>query len=158
MRISDWSSDVCSSDLTPGYAREKQIFTPNLLGGRSAGVQIGEVERIADRFLEIASFIAAGDVGRYQSVESYTERLQTMLGPPGDANSLSTKLDGISAAAIKMTAAGSTSIDQRAFADAVDLGLSKLRRLGEALNQQQRDDAHQRETTNHPPGKATMRE
>src|SRR3546814_5929534 len=46
-----------------------------------------------------------------------------------------------------MTAAGSTSIDQRAFADAVDLGLSELRRLGEDINQLQRDAATEMEST-----------
>src|SRR3546814_19550636 len=63
------------------------------------------------------------------------------------SSDLSTKLDGISAAAIKMTAAGSTSIDKRAFADAVDLGLSELRRLGEDINQLQREAATEMEST-----------
>src|SRR3546814_12249270 len=46
-----------------------------------------------------------------------------------------------------MTAAGSTSIDQRVFADDVDLGLSELRRLGEDINQLQRDAATEMEST-----------
>src|SRR3546814_16615570 len=70
---------------TPGYAREKQIFTPNLLGGRSAGVQIGEVERISGSFLEIPSFIASGYVSRFMRVERYIDSRQTRLVPQGHA-------------------------------------------------------------------------
>src|SRR3546814_16326386 len=51
MRISDWSSDVCSSDLTVGgrYTWEKkrwygrqQPFIPALAGGFDPGLSIGE--------------------------------------------------------------------------------------------------------------------
>src|SRR3546814_2281285 len=51
MRISDWSSDVCSSDLTVGgrYTWEKkrwygrqQTFIPALAGGFDPGLSIGE--------------------------------------------------------------------------------------------------------------------
>src|SRR3546814_12584379 len=52
MRISDWSSDVCSSDLRPytafGYRPDDVI----LLGRESAGVQV-EVHRAADARLVI---------------------------------------------------------------------------------------------------------
>src|SRR3546814_1642036 len=37
MRISDWSSDVCSSDLASGYARERVVFGRPI--GQNQGVQ-----------------------------------------------------------------------------------------------------------------------
>src|SRR3546814_7906496 len=72
MRISDWSSDVCSSDLsgitatqtalqtvssnivnatTPGYTRKTVEFQPRTINGVGAGVEIARVGRDVDEFL-----------------------------------------------------------------------------------------------------------
>src|SRR3546814_19258863 len=64
MRISDWSSDVCSSDLpvvlyffpavfTPGCTIEAHLFAEasddfNKLGARVVGVTAGNIERVAE--------------------------------------------------------------------------------------------------------------
>lgn len=124
---------------TPGYARQRTTLSPMVLGGRTAGVRIGNVERIADKFLEAASFSAAGDVGRFKTISDYSDRLQGVLGQPGDANSLPAKMDAIGGAAVKLTTAGITPVTQRAFVDAVGSGLLELRGLGTDIEKLKQD-------------------
>lgn len=132
-------SNNISNVNTPGYARQKSTFTPMVLGGRTSGVRVGNVERIANKFLETASFSAAGDVGRYGAVSTYAERMQTMLGQPGEPTSLSSKLELITSSAVEMTNPGISSIAQQAFVDAVDAGLMEMKTLGEDIEQLKQD-------------------
>src|SRR3546814_808963 len=44
MRISDWSSDVCSSDLSIGAARKPKVQRQRVQHG--AGIRIGACQRI----------------------------------------------------------------------------------------------------------------
>src|SRR3546814_16811230 len=53
MRISDWSSDVCSSDLTDGEFRENGVEQPDGPGGRVTGVENGTVQR-GDAIVHVA--------------------------------------------------------------------------------------------------------
>lgn len=89
---------------TPGYAREKLAVTTNVVGGRVAGVSVGETGRVADRFLESTVYKRAGDVGRADVTSSYLDRLQSLLGAPGAESGLPARLDAINAAAVAMTA------------------------------------------------------
>src|SRR3546814_10121910 len=61
MRISDWSSDVCSSDLTPKL-RTQAATLQALLQGASAGARAGQDREGALR----QALDAAGLEGRYQ--------------------------------------------------------------------------------------------
>src|SRR3546814_19453014 len=48
MRISDWSSDVCSSDLAEVLGKHAQPLVLTALGGSPGGTVAGEVVRFAD--------------------------------------------------------------------------------------------------------------
>src|SRR3546814_9618195 len=48
MRISDWSSDVCSSDLAEVLGKHAQPLVLTALGGSPGGTVEGEVVRFAD--------------------------------------------------------------------------------------------------------------
>src|SRR3546814_4002674 len=58
MRISDWSSDVCSSDLWPIGDGEAQVDAANALASRSGR----QGRKAVDRHREGRAELAAGDI------------------------------------------------------------------------------------------------
>ncbi len=126
---------------TPGYARQRVGFTPNVLGGRVVGVKADTLERMADRFLEMASFQAAGDVGRLETIEKHLKLLQTQLGQPGASTSLAAKFDRIKAAAVEMTSpsVGPTAI--RAFVNSLESALADMKDLSSSIERTRNDAA-----------------
>lgn len=99
---------------TTGYAREKVNISTSVVGGRVNGVVVGETTRVADRFLEAASYRRAGDVGAAETTSGYLDRLQALLGAPGAESSLTAQLDAISSAGVTLT--GSLAVAQNADA------------------------------------------
>src|SRR3546814_16531442 len=77
MRISDWSSDVCSSDLARELGREHEILAPSLQ--QLAQDRLGLAELIAiGRVDEIAASLGA-------SVANYSGGLRIGALPPAGA-------------------------------------------------------------------------
>jgi len=99
---------------TAGYARERVNVSTNVVGGRVNGVVVGETTRVADRFLEAATYRRAGDVGSAETTAGYLDRLQALLGAPGAESSLTAQLDAISSAGVALT--GSLAVVQNADA------------------------------------------
>lgn len=89
---------------SPGYARQVVSQSPQVLGGRSAGVAVHEPQRIADRFLEQAVFRQSANARSAETRASYLDRLQTLLGPPGASSGISGRMDSIVQQAITLTA------------------------------------------------------
>lgn len=72
---------------TPGYARRVPQLQSSVLAGIGSGVEVGEVRRITDRFLESELLSAAGYSGFYGVQSELHDRLQSALGEPSsDAN------------------------------------------------------------------------
>src|SRR3546814_8490321 len=76
MRISDWSADVCSSDLQPGGLAEN--FLDDVLAkGDGAAVADGDGEAFLYRHLRRAA-VRLGDRGGERS-EEHTSELQSLM-------------------------------------------------------------------------------
>src|SRR3546814_18656834 len=83
MRISDWSSDVCSSDL---YARRQAVVTENPSAGTGyplvrdvkagSGVNVINVLRAYNSFLTNDARTAAGDYGRAEARQGWLTEIQ----------------------------------------------------------------------------------
>jgi len=88
---------------TPGYARTEVALQTSAIGGLGAGVEIGEVRRVADSFLEkeLTRAIAYADYFRAQA--DLHDRLQLSLGKPDSAGSLAGRIDAMFAAFGKAT-------------------------------------------------------
>lgn len=72
---------------TPNYARQVAQLQSSVLAGVGAGVEVGEVQRITDRFLELELLNAAGYTGFFDAQTALHDRLQSALGEPSsDAN------------------------------------------------------------------------
>lgn len=88
---------------TPGYARERSTQTTAVSNGRGTGVAVGQSSRIADRYLENTVYARAGAAERNAVVASFTDRMQGLLGRPGDRFGLPGRISAVMASAAAMT-------------------------------------------------------
>ena len=80
---------------TQGYARrivQEQALT---VGGQLAGVDISDVQRVADQFLAQETLAAQAGSSQYGAENDVFQQLNGLLGQPGDGSALTTKLDNI---------------------------------------------------------------
>ncbi len=73
---------------TPGYARQEVVLSPT-----GAGVEIGEIRRIVDKFLTKELIGASAYDGYYQKQSEIYDRLSSLFGTPDDVLSLNSKID-----------------------------------------------------------------
>src|SRR6476661_6650313 len=73
---------------TPGYARERVPLQTGVTAGQVTGVRAQEAVRVADRFLEATVYRRAGEWGQAEAVANTLDRLQALLGAPGDSGGL----------------------------------------------------------------------
>ncbi|WP_338502741.1 flagellar basal body rod C-terminal domain-containing protein [Sphingomonas kaistensis] len=114
---------------TPGYARERVPLETGVTAGRVSGVRALEAIRVADRFLESTVYRRASDWGQAEAVAGSLDRLQALLGAPGDDSGLPARLDAIGAAAVAMTGAAGSEPTVRGFVTSVGQALSALQTL-----------------------------
>lgn len=114
---------------TPGYARERVPLQTGVTAGQVSGVRAAEAMRVADRFLESTVYRRASDWGQAEAVANSLDRLQSLLGAPGDSSGLPARLDAIGAAAVAMTGAAGSEATVRGFVGAVGQALSSLQTL-----------------------------
>lgn len=95
---------------TPGYVRQRVDLQAAVIGTQSNGVEIAGIARMADRFLEAASWSAGADFAKYDALSTYYDRFDTLLGDPNDNASIPGKLDqvysSLTSLALEPTAAG----------------------------------------------------
>src|SRR3546814_15660019 len=85
MRISDWSSDVCSSDLGD-YARGADPFAN--IGERTVAVQVTSVVRASDRSFQVKWTETGYERGTEAGTSRWTAILTVVIKPPSDADTL----------------------------------------------------------------------
>jgi flagellar hook-associated protein 1 FlgK len=119
---------------TPGYARERVNLAPGVTAGQVSGVRVSEPTRVADQFLEFNVYRRSGDFGRTDVVANYSDRLQALLGAPGDESGLPARLDAIGAAAVAMTGPGATEQTVRSFTGTVQDALQSMQQLGKDVS------------------------
>lgn len=78
---------------TPGYARKEVLFQSAVIGGMSAGVEVAEVRRIVDDFLQRELVSASGNAGYYEAQGQVYDRLQSLFGEPGSSSALTARLN-----------------------------------------------------------------
>lgn len=123
------TSNNIANVSTPGYAREQVSLATGVTAGRVNGVRVEEPERIADRFLEANVYRRSGDWGQASVTADYLGRLQSMLGAPGTAASVSARLDALQAAAVAMTGSGASEQAIRTFTAQVQDSLGALQQV-----------------------------
>lgn len=124
---------------TPGYAREQVTLSTRVVAGQVGGVIAGEPGRVADRFLENSVYRRAGDAGRAQAEADYLDRLQALLGAPGDEGGIAARIDGVSSAATAMTGLANSPETMAGFVANVQDAVTSLQQLGQDSRQLKAD-------------------
>src|SRR3546814_19836021 len=93
MRISDWSSDVCSSDLGD-YARGADPFAN--IGERTVAVQVTSVVRASDRSFQVKWTETGYERGTEAGTSRWNAILPVVIPPPSDADTPRRTTRGVS--------------------------------------------------------------
>jgi len=91
------SSNI-SNAQTPGYSRETAPITSQVVGGQSAGVQVGVTQREINATLNASTREQDTTASAAATTNSYYQQIQNLFGPVNGANSLSSVLNGFSGA------------------------------------------------------------
>jgi len=83
---------------TPGYARRVVNEQTLAMGGQLVGVDIADIRRVVDQFLQSETLAANGTSSQYDTMASMFTQLNGLLGGPGDNQSLATGLTNLAAA------------------------------------------------------------
>ena len=78
---------------TPGYSRQIVSQQTKVVGSQSVGVEIAEVRRIVDRFLNRELITSSAGFGFYDRQAELHDRLQTVLGNLNSSNSLDIRIN-----------------------------------------------------------------
>jgi flagellar hook-associated protein 1 FlgK len=82
------TSDNISNVNTPGYIRKIAHQQSRTLGGQGQGVTTGQVTLAADRYLQQASFKAAGNAAQASATFDLLDQIQAQFGDLTDTNGL----------------------------------------------------------------------
>jgi flagellar hook-associated protein 1 FlgK len=83
---------------TPGYARRVVNEQTLAANGQLMGVDIASVQRVADQFLQQETLSAGGSASQYDTMAGLFNQLNSLLGAPGDNQSMATGLNNLSGA------------------------------------------------------------
>jgi flagellar hook-associated protein 1 FlgK len=83
---------------TAGYVREVVNQSPLSADGQVMGVQIADIQRVASQFLQQEALSAGGSSSQYDTMAGLFTQLNSLLGAPGDSQSLATGLTNLQSA------------------------------------------------------------
>jgi flagellar hook-associated protein 1 FlgK len=88
-------SDNIANINTPGYVRKQALQTSLVSQGMGVGVDIAQVRRAADTYLQGASLLASSDAGRHGAVAEGLDRAQGLFGDPSGSDTFFDKLEKV---------------------------------------------------------------
>ena len=98
LRVNQESIGVLSQNIanvnTVGYSRQVISQSTLNIGGIGSGVQIDEITRKIDKYLQRSVQSQSSSNATGQTLSSYYENLQSLLGAPGASNSIDTAVTG----------------------------------------------------------------
>ncbi|HEY0283160.1 MAG TPA: flagellar hook-associated protein FlgK, partial [Rhizomicrobium sp.] len=91
-------SNNISNLNTPGYARRVVNLETQSAGGQLAGVNLSDVQRVVNQFLNQESLSAGASASNYDTQNTIFGQLNVLLGSPGSGTALTSKLSKVFAA------------------------------------------------------------
>ncbi|MFM9891153.1 MAG: flagellar hook-associated protein FlgK [Rickettsiales bacterium] len=92
LRVNQQSLAVLSQNIanvnTEGYSRQVVQQSANYIAGVGSGVNIDDITRKIDVYLQRSSISQGSTTASSQTVSSYYDRLQSLIGQPGASNSI----------------------------------------------------------------------
>lgn len=112
---------------TEGYSRQIVSLQTKTVGAQSAGVEIAEVRRIVDKFLNKELITSSAGYGYYDRQSELHDRLQTVLGNLNSSSSLDIRINEL------FEAFNSLSVDAASTPRRID-ALSELQNFADTLD------------------------
>ncbi|MCP5431960.1 MAG: flagellar hook-associated protein FlgK [Alphaproteobacteria bacterium] len=124
---------------TPGYARRVVELSTRTIGGQSAGVEVGEIKRVADAYLQRQVYSAAGDEGRYAELSRVHDNLQAILGRPDSDTALNALIDRALTAGADLVTDPTSSVRRSNFLSELTTAASSISRLADNVQRLRQD-------------------
>ncbi|MCH8863565.1 MAG: flagellar hook-associated protein FlgK, partial [Proteobacteria bacterium] len=112
---------------TENYARQIVRLENIVVGGKSTGVRISDIERIVDRFLQSAGLDARSRAAAAATEDQFNQRFQGLLGRPDSQGTITARMGRLFAVIANLTINPSDQILRRA-------SLSSLQDLGDEIS------------------------
>jgi len=130
-------SDNIANVNTPGYVRKVINQQQLVVDGAGAGVEVKDITRVTDQYLQLASLTAGADSSRYATTSEFLDNAQSLFGDPSEDSFFFNRLDEIFAnfgaaaddpsSALLRTQAISTTQDFLGEADRINTQINGLR-------------------------------
>jgi flagellar hook-associated protein 1 FlgK len=124
---------------TPNYARRVVDLQTLSAGGQLAGVDISDVQRVVDQYLNQESLSASASSANYDMQSTVFDQINALLGSPGDGTALTSQLSNVFSAlgqaALSPTSSSSQTSVLGSFQDLAS-SISSLSSSLSALQQQ----------------------
>jgi flagellar hook-associated protein 1 FlgK len=104
------SSNNIANVNTPGYVRRVANLGTQVAGGQLGGVQIADIKRVVNNYLDKEVLDAGSNAARYDVQSSILDQLNATLGQPGDGHSIGSEIDAV------YSALGQASLDPASLA------------------------------------------
>ena len=118
---------------TPGYARKVVQFESQTAGTDAAGVRISGVTRTVDLFLAREQLVASAQAKRFEAMAIIHDRLQSLLGTPGDNISFTGKLDALLNSIPGLATDPESSVRRTAMVNSMDAFAAEINRVSKLL-------------------------
>ncbi|ATQ41839.1 flagellar hook-associated protein FlgK [Caulobacter mirabilis] len=126
-------SDNIANVNTPGYVRKLVDQRPLVSAGMGVGVDIAQIRRAADQFLQRAALTARASSAEANVVSQNMDRVQALFGDPSGKSSFFSRLDDIYTAFSAAANDPSSAIRRDQAIDGVSDFLSEAKRIGASL-------------------------
>lgn len=118
---------------TVGYARQVAQQENIVVSGRSAGVQISNIQRIVDRFLEAAGLDAASAAESALVSKEVHDRFQGLIGAPDSESLLTSRLDRLFSSIAELSLNTSDQIRRQAMLASMQDVTDEIARIAQAV-------------------------
>jgi flagellar hook-associated protein 1 len=98
---------------TQGYDRRVVNEQASVVGGQLSGVSVGDVQRVADQFLNQEALSANSASSQYSAQSDIFDQLNGMLGQPGDGSALTSQLSNVFSALASASLSPTSSASQQ---------------------------------------------
>ncbi|MDE1938731.1 MAG: flagellar hook-associated protein FlgK [Alphaproteobacteria bacterium] len=146
------SNNVANMNTT-GYARRVVNLQTLSAGGQVAGVDIADVQRVVDQYLNQEALSAGASASNYDTQSSVYNQINALLGSPGDGTALTSKLSNVFTALGQAALSPTSSSSQTSTLNAFQDFASSVSSLSSSLSDlQQRTDGQVASTANSASG------
>ncbi|MEH6402507.1 MAG: flagellar hook-associated protein FlgK [Sneathiella sp.] len=137
------TSNNIANVQTEGYARKVVDFSSISINGVASGVEISEIRRITDAFIENELRLADANTEQYTAMADIYSKLQALMGDPSANTSLTGKVDSIHTSFAALTLDTTLSVSRTAaLTELQNFGIETDRLLNQVQDLRKDADSH----------------